>query len=166
MKRNILPMILMAAISVPMFQACKTSEENYRTAYEIAKAKKNEGLTQDEIAGFAREEAMPKTVYKGDSIPLKGMYVKWVEGGVDNSAKLFNVVVASFKLKFNATSVFKRMQENGYPNAVLLEDAFDTYYVGATTTASLDTAVSVLHTLQKASPITLRDPYPYILRKP
>ena len=67
-----------------MLGSCKTTEENYQRAYDIAKAKKTEGLTAEEISGFKREAETPKTVYKGDSIPLKAMYVSWVEGGVDN----------------------------------------------------------------------------------
>ena len=72
--RRFIPLIVVAAIGAAAFTGCKTTEANYQAAYEKALAKRTEGLTEEELAGFRREEAMPKTVYKGDSIPLKGMY--------------------------------------------------------------------------------------------
>jgi len=149
-----------------MLGGCKTTEANYQSAYEKAMSKRTEGLTAEEIAGFRREEAMPKTVYKGDSIPLKGMYVKHVEGGVNNRALTYNVIVAAFKQRFNAGSVLTRMRDGGYDQAVLLQDRDGKYYIGAVTTASLDSAVVALHKLEQASPVVLREPYPYILKRP
>lgn len=156
-------MLLLATLTL---QACKTTEENYRAAYDVAKAKKDEGLTNEEITGMLREEAMPKSVYKGDSIPLKGLYVRYVEGGIDDRALRYNVVAASFMQQFNAHSVFTRLRDGGYPNPVILEDKDGRYYVAALTTASLDTAVATLRQLQSASPVSLRPPYPYILERP
>jgi len=117
---------------------------------------------------------MPKTVYKGDSIPLKGMYVRLVDGGMkegaNGSAKgvalQYNVVVGSFKQEFNARSVFDRMRNGGYKEAVLLADRDGRFYIGAVTTASLDSAVEVLRNLEASSPVALRSPFPYILKKP
>lgn len=109
---------------------------------------------------------MPRTVYNGDSIPLKGMYVKHIEGGVDNKALRYNVIVASFRQQFNARSLMTRLRDNGYPDAVLLADKDGRYYIGTLTTASLDSAVSALHSLSESSPVALRTPYPYILQKP
>ncbi len=164
--RQITRLTTIAALAAIAFPSCKTTEENYRNAYEVAKAKQTEGLTADEIARLQREEAMPRTVYNGDSIPLKGMYVKHIEGGVDNKALRYNVIVASFRQQFNARSLMTRLRDNGYPDAVLLADKDERYYIGALTTASLDSAVSALHSLSESSPVTLRAPYPYILQKP
>lgn len=164
--RQITRLTTIAAFAAIAFPSCKTTEENYRNAYEVAKAKQTEGLTADEIAGLQREEAMPRTVYNGDSIPLKGMYVKHIEGGVDNKALRYNVIVASFRQQFNARSLMTRLRDNGYPDAVLLADKDGRYYIGTLTTASLDSAVSVLHSLSESSPVALRTPYPYILQKP
>lgn len=164
--RQILTLAAITAIMATALPSCKTTEENYRNAYEVAKAKQTEGLSQEEIAGIRREEAMPKTVYNGDSIPLKGMYVKYIEGGVDNKAMRYNVIVASFRQQFNARSMMNRLRENGYPNAVILADKDERYYIGSTTTASLDSAVSAMRALSASSPVALRDPYPYILQRP
>lgn len=164
--RKLVYSVAAIAVSFAVLTGCKTTEENYQRAYEVAKAKKTEGLTQAEIAGLQREEAMPKTVFKGDSIPLKGMYVRRVDGGVNGVAMKYNVVVGSFKQDFNARSVFERMRNGGYADAVLLADRDGRYYIGAVTTASLDSAVEVLRRLDASSPVVLRSPFPYILQKP
>jgi len=155
-------------LALSLLSACKTTEENYQKAYEAAREKRLEGLTQEEIDGFRREEAMPKAVYKGDSIPLKGMYVKCVEGGADGKALRYNVIVASFRQQFNARSVMKRLADAGYSGAVLLSDADKRFYVGALTTDSLDLAVAELKRLRAdgKSPVALKEPFPYILKRP
>ena len=163
--RRLTMAVAAAALLGLMLGGCKTTEENYQRAYDIAKAKKTEGLTAEEISGFRREAETPKTVYKGDSIPLKAMYVSRVEGGADNRAMRYNVIVASFKQRFNAMSVFNRLKDGGYSNAVVLSDKDTRYYIGAVTTSSLDTAVAAMKTLQSASPVALQSGCPYILDK-
>jgi hypothetical protein len=156
---------LLATVFALTFSACKTSEENYRKAYEIAKAKQYEGLTEEEITAMEQEAIVPKSYYKGDSIPYRPMYVKWDDGGVDSTALKYNVVVADFTQLFNARSVMSRLQKAGYRNAVVMHDKDNRYYVGAVTTASLDSAVVAFHALEKKSPLPLKTGYPYILAK-
>lgn len=165
--KKILYAAAVGVFALSTLQSCKTSEENYRAAYEITKAKQTEGLTQEEIAGFAREEAIPRTLYKGDSIPLKTEYLTRVEGGDDNRQLRYNVIVASFRQLFNARSLYTRLHDNGYPTAILLRDSQSRYYIGAETTASLDSALLTLRTLQDSpseAPVPIRAPYPYILQ--
>lgn len=162
---KLIPILL---ISLPLLvSSCKTTEENYRSAYEVAKAKQTEGLTDREIAAMQREESLPKVVYKGDSIPLKSVYVKSADSGEAAVTPLrYNVVVTSFKQQFNARSVLTRLREAGYSTSLLLEDKTGRYYVAASTTASLDSALITLHALEKSSPLPIRPPYPYILQRP
>ncbi len=146
-----------------MFTGCKTTEANYSAAYEIARQKRDAGLTAEAAEGIKREEAIAGTVYKGDSIPLKGMYVKRVEGA---EAKMYTVVVASFKQLFNSRSVMKRLQDGGWEEPVLLQDPKEQmYYVGAKSTASLDSAVSALREIEQNAPLQMKAPCPFILRK-
>lgn len=150
-----------------LLAGCKTTEENYRNAYQTAVAKQNEGYTAEEIALMRHEEAIPRTVYKGDSIPLRGVYVNTVK--LDPpvpAASRYNVVVASFKQRFNATSAMDRLRDGGYPEAFLLIDKDQNFFVAASTTNSLDSAVTTLRQLEKASPVACRSPFPYILRRP
>lgn len=150
-----------------LLSSCKTSEENYRKAYEAAVEKQNEAYTGEEISLMAREEAIPKTLFRGDSIPMKGVYVNTVKLDPPVAAALrYNVVVATFKQQFNAKSVLDRLRQAGYPDGRLLIDRDQTYYVAPLSTDSLSEAVTALRRLQSSSPVPLRSPFPYILRKP
>ena len=167
MKKYIKYLFPVAVIALLSATSCKTTEANYRKAYEAAVEKQNEGYTSGEIAAMAREEAIPRTVYKGDSIPLKGEYVNTVKSDPPvSAAKRYNVVVATFKQKFNAQSVAKRLTEAGYTDVRLLIDRHQQYYVNAFSSDSLDEAVAFLRRITANPPMPLRSPCPYILRKP
>lgn len=155
-----------AAAVALMAGGCKTTEANYRSAYEKALEKRNEGLSADEIAAFAREEAIPRTVFRGDSIPMRGAYVKCVDGGVGGQVLHYSVAVATFRQKFNAESVFKRFQAAGFSRAALLIDKDEHYLVVATTDSTLETAVGELRRVESSSPVPMRSPFPYILHRP
>ena len=75
------------------------------------------------------------------------------------------MVTGTFRQRFNANSAMERLRAGGYPEAFLLVDGDKNFIVAASTTASLDTAVSRMRALETASPIPLRPPYPFILRK-
>lgn len=157
-------LILIAVIAL-LATGCRTTEKNYREAYEKALEKRNEGLTEEERSAMNLEIATPKSVYRGDSIPLRTMWVSTVAATTSNAAKEYSVVTGSFRQQFNATSAMKRLREGGYPDAFLLIDPEKNFIVAAITTTSLDSAVVELRKLEADAPITLRPPYPYILRK-
>ena len=58
------------------------------------------------------------------------------------------------------------MCSSDLPDAVLLADKDGRYYIGTLTTASLDSAVSALHSLSESSPVALRTPKPNNLKTP
>lgn len=161
--------ITLLLLTAVLWQAtsCKTSEENYKRAYQAAVEKQNEGYTDEEILNMAREEAIPRTLYNGDSIPLRGAYVNTVKLDPPVSPALrYNVIVATFKQRFNAMSVLDRLRSGGYPDGRLLIDKDQTYYVAACTTDTLANAVDALREIEKSSPVRMKPPCPYILRRP
>lgn len=159
--------LTLALLAVGATSSCKTSEENYKKAYEAAVEKQNEGYTDEEIINMAREEAIPRTVYKGDSIPIKGVYVNTVKLDPPvNAALRYNIVVATFKQRFNAMSVLDRLRAAGHNDGRLLIDKDQTYYVAAYTTDTLANAVETLRLIEKEPPVAMKSPCPYILRKP
>ncbi len=161
MKKSLICLGILAMLAT----GCRTTEKNYREAYEKALEKRNEGLTEEERSAIDREIATPKSVYRGDSIPLKTMWVNTVAATTSTAAMEYSVVAGSFRQQFNATSAMERLRQGGYPDAFLLIDPEKNFIVAATTTASLDSAVVELRKLESASPIQLRAPYPFILRK-
>ena len=163
----ILPVTAMLLVLASMLPSCKTSEDNYRKAYQAAVEKQNEAYTGEEVSLMAREEAIPRTLFRGDSIPMKGLHVNTVKLDPPvEVARRYNVVVACFKQQFNAKSVLSRLREAGYPDGRLLIDRDQTYYVAPVSTDSLAEAVDALRRFQSSSPVPVRSPFPYILRKP
>lgn len=146
---------------------CKTTEANYRSAYERTLAKQNEGYTDDILDNIRREEAIPRTLYKGDSIPLRAMYVNTVrEDSTTRAALKYNVVTGIFAQRFNAGSALTRLRENGYPDALMLVNGDRKYIISAYTTQSLDSAVTHWRQISARPPYALPSPFPYILQRP
>lgn len=165
MKKIFAPIFIIAALAA--ISSCKTTEENYRRAYEKAIEKQNEAYTSDEIDLMRAEEAIPRTVYRGDSIPMKGLWVNTVK--IDSTtmrARRYNVVAGRFRQKFTAMSMLNRMKEEGYPNALLLVDKDQAFYVAPLSTDTLDRAVETWKVLSTSSPLLLTSPFPYILNRP
>ena len=124
---------LSAAAAVALLLAangCKTTEANYRAAYEKAVARQNEGLTPEELQGFEREKAVPVSIWRGDSIPLRARYARTMaETPQTTAAARYNIIVAEFTQRFNATSAAERARTGGYPDARVLFDNEKRYYV-------------------------------------
>lgn len=159
------PALLLAAlIGASALTGCKTTEAAYANAYEIARQKKEATITDEERAGVAREEARQGITYKGEHVPLRSIYVRRFDGAP--RVEKYSVIMASFKQKFNANSVFNRLKQGGYPDAIILTDADDQYYVAALTTPDLDTAVAAMKAIAKATPVAPQKGCPYILQAP
>ena len=111
MRKNwyILALVLMAVATV----SCKTSEENYRSAYEIAAERRTSTGTVDrQLGGFIeREKRLAETrVVAGDSVRLVTERVSMVDGKASDLHK-YCVVVGDFKQVFNARSFCTRINE-------------------------------------------------------
>lgn len=155
------------AIAICLFVGCKTSEDNYRRAYETATERQNAAYTSDEVGLMAAEEAIPRSVYKGDSIPLRGLWVNTVKlGPTTQRARRYNVVIGRYRQKFTAMSMLDRFRENGYEDALLLTDKDQAFYIAPVSTDTLDIAVAAWKELSKSSPVPLQSPYPYIMKRP
>lgn len=164
---KLLYICVVALTVVAAASSCKTSEENYRRAYETAMAKQNEAYTSDELTLMADEEAIPRTLFRGDSIPLKGLWVNTVKlDSATQRARRYNVVTGRFRQKFTALSMLDRLRAEGYPDALLLIDKDQAFYVAPFSTDTLDRAVNAWRTLSGRSPVALRSPFPYILKRP
>lgn len=161
--------ILLPAIAAALLltaAGCKTTEANYRAAYEKAAAKQREGLTEEELLGFEREKAVRKSVWRGDSIPLRAAYANTVaETKETTAAGRYNIIVAEFTQRFNAVSAADRARSAGYTGTRVLIDNAKRYYVSAASAATLDSAVVLLRDTEAAPPMPMRTPCPYILEK-
>lgn len=158
-------LILAAATCVV---GCKTSEANYRAAYEKAVAARSSDEDIDStIYGEVRRQMTTQTVNMPDgrSVQVCSQFVRVTEGGggIPENLKQFNVVAGQFKQLFNAKSLRDRLTDLGYPGAFVVETAEPYYYVVAGSYPTLLSATDALEELRRKSPVAMKAPLPFIL---
>lgn len=129
MKRIVYTMIAAVLFSL-CTTSCKTSEENYKAAYDVALRKQEGGAGRDVSAFIRREQNLAQ--YKkidGDSVRIVTETVRMVDGN-DADIRNYGVVVGDFKQVFNARSYAKRINdaESDTPSYVVI-NAEKRYYV-------------------------------------
>ena len=155
--------VIAAALAMTVIQSCKTTEANYRAAYEQAVARRKETGVEGTIYDKTRRQAATtKQIVNGDTIAVKRERVKPVEA--DKGEKLADAyaIAAQFKQIFNARSLRDRLKDSGYEGATLLVTGEPLYYVaaGSGTVSEMDSLCKVL---TNAGAIAVRPPYPLVL---
>lgn len=148
---------------------CKTSEKNYREAYEKVMQKRNEGVDSAQAAAIELENSVPVSdAGDGVKLPMRSEFVMITPdgGGMRESLKVFSVVVGVFRQKFNAVSMRERLVENGYPGAFVVNTSGKEYFVIASSTDSASDAREMLDKVSADSSMVLRSPLPWVLRRP
>ncbi len=108
-KRNIITLVLAVFVLSALFTSCKTSEKNYKEAYDIAVSKQRGGVDNKYSAFIEREKRLREvTVVGGDSVRVVSQYVKPMDG---ETAKIYKygVAIGEYKQMFNATSYRDRI---------------------------------------------------------
>ncbi|MDE5745074.1 MAG: SPOR domain-containing protein [Paramuribaculum sp.] len=155
-----------AAIAAIAFTGCKTTEANYRAAYEIAK-QKQENADEDGPAAKLQQFAAPKeTVADGITLMMHTEPVGFIaDGGATRETLLkYNVVVGRFRQLFNARQMRARLIAAGYDNACVVSTRDAGYYVIAETCATAAEAAKGIERVKTDTSLSLRTPLPYILR--
>lgn len=146
------------------FYSCKTTEANYRNAYETAKTKRTQ--TGDSVTTEALiDQQRPKPItVDGVTMNVRTEYVRPADRAQASLLKKYCVVVGRFRQIFNANSMAKRLVEGGYPNAFVVRNGMDEHYVVAASTAIPAEAAAMIERIQNDRSLTLHSPYPYVLR--
>lgn len=148
--------------------ACKTTEQNYRAAYELATQKKQSDDTVTDRL-ISQENIPSQVTVGGVTLPMKTEYtrqVRDIEGADPDNFKKYNVVIASFRQLFNAKSVRKRAVEAGFDNAFVVVNNQQVYFVIAQSCATPAEAEAALKKVENVKPVVMNNPYPYILSRP
>lgn len=163
---------LLAAVSVITtagFFSCKTTEANYRKAYEKAIAGKEDNMPIDStVYGKYRRQADQRLlVSKGDTIEVTAMRVVVTSGeGTPNEyLRAYSVVAGEFKQIFNARSLRDRLRDMGYLRTFIVANAEPYYYIVIDSFDDLNQAKVVLEKFRKNPPVPLRKNLPYILSR-
>lgn len=147
------------------FAGCKTSEANYRAAYETAMEKKTSAVGEDVESELAKESS-PKTVAIGEvELPTIDcrLYAVAAEGADAVTPMRYSVAVAKFKQLFNARSLCRRMRDGGYDGALVAMDREKTYYVLAGTTADAGEAAVLLKKTESGDVFKAKSPFPCVI---
>lgn len=166
MNKHILIIMLLPVLLT--FTSCKTTEDNYRAAYERAKAKEAEGL-EPTVYDKIRQEAMPEQmVIDGDTIGMKGEYVAITPnlGTPTDALHRYSVVVAGFKQLFHAKSMKNRIAGKGYQGTFIVQTREPFYYVVVLSTDTLSYAASEITNLEANPPLRFQENCPWILHAP
>ncbi len=145
--------------------ACKTNEANYRDAYMKAKEKQTE--TGDSLTtAMLRQSDQPRMMKIGtDSVPVRTFAItRTVDAGSAEGIKKYCIVTGKFRQIFNATSMSKRLAESGYPEACVIHDRQNYYYVIACATDVATEVAPLLQRVAQDKSIVLQPPFPYVLR--
>lgn len=165
MKRYPILILILAAIVA----GCKTTEENYRAAYERAVDAKDDRDSAGNIYGSQSDKPMQQYVAFGnDTLAITVEPLSKVkESDTDTAAmRLYNVAVGRFRQQFNAFSMRGRVAEAGYGGAIVAADADSHYYVIA---VSVSTPAEASRALEKIKSegiegVAIRPPMPEVIR--
>lgn len=165
MKRLLFP--IAAFVAAGVFTSCKTTEKNYRAAYEVAAAHAREktGLDSTIYAKIRNDARRNDLIVGTDTLPMQTEYIGYTENGGADRANIqtYNVVVGKFKQIFNAREMRKRLLDQGY-EAMIVHTREPLYYV---LTATCSTAAEALEQYKRVladTSLVLRPPLPFILR--
>lgn len=168
MSMKILPTLLILSVAAGMM-GCRTTEANYRAAYEKAMAKRNEGIDSTVVAAIDKEDAPPvRRVAEGVSFPVVTKFVKVVDGGgiSREGIKKYSVVLSVFKQRFNAISLRERLVDNNlYPGAFVVQTG-DDYLVAAGSTDDPKEALALYDDVASGNKYPVKSPLPWVLVRP
>lgn len=156
-------LIISALLLTLTFVSCKTTEKNYKSAYDVAKGDSSQS-TDPAISKLIQEEQRgTETVINGDSVRVKVEYTLPVES-VSTKLPKCGVVIGSFKQIFNANSLCTRLKDKGYP-AYVLKNKDNQYYVVAKGFDQVSDAAEYLKQMKKKMPFTIPIE-PFIISNP
>ncbi|MCH5347299.1 MAG: hypothetical protein J1E63_09325 [Muribaculaceae bacterium] len=161
-------LLTIITISLLALSACKTTEANYRAAYESAVAgRQGSSPLEGTIYNQFRQNATTRQFRVGnDTIGVRFENIGFPsDGGATRDDMLhYNIVVGGFKQIFNAKAMRDRLNDTGDYNAFVVNTREPLYYVVAFTTDSLELAGQHLDTILQSPPFPMRDGYPFILQ--
>lgn len=159
-------LFLICVIAIVMaLTGCKTSEANYRAAYEVAKEKRTQEIDAMTDASLAKAE-MPQMQAIGETdmpvITLR-LYAVAAEGANSVVPKLYSVAVAKFKQLFNARSLCQRLREGGLESAFVTMDREKNYYVITGTTSNEKEVVAIMSETESNNVFKAKTPFPSVI---
>ncbi len=159
--------LLCTAILLSCTTGCKTTEANYRAAYEAAKQKQEEdsGISGTIYDRIRQESVSSRLIVDGDSIPMSTVNVRLTANcQPETPLAQYGIAVAQFKQLFNAKAMMNRLRENGYGGAAIVENAEPLYYVIAASASDADSIPELYNKVLNDKRIVKKSPFPWVLK--
>ncbi|MDE5632673.1 MAG: SPOR domain-containing protein [Muribaculaceae bacterium] len=162
-------MTVVLCVAALLATACKTSEANYRAAYEkTMEARRAEQSVDSTVYGGVRRQDNTRSVEveQGVSTDVRVQHVRVTEGGggINENLRRYGVVVGQFKQRFNAISLRNRLVDAGYPAAFVVETAEPYYYILLGSYSELPEAYAAMKSFEAKPAIAMKEPLPFILQ--
>jgi hypothetical protein len=161
--------IAITLVTVVAMTACKTTESNYRNAYERTVNHADSTRTEFEQTIYGKYRRQMRDVamrIDGDTVQTKAQRVTVTKDVVKNAVTLrrYNVVVGEFKQLFNAKSMCERLIEGGHSDAFVVQTAEPYYFVIIGSFNKGAEAVACRDAIAAKPPFKLKDGLPFILQ--
>lgn len=164
--KRLIPITALLLIATAI-TSCKTTEENYRQAYEAAAEQRREATGLDStIYGRIRNSAITSQLtVGGDSLPVRKEYIGYTDGGgaSRDNVKRYNVVVGQFRQVFNAKQMRERLIAGGYDSTMIVHTREPLYYVVTATASTPEAILEAWRKVKEDKSIVLKSPLPFIL---
>lgn len=168
-KIKLLTSLFIAALFI--LPACKTTEANYRSAYDKAVAGRDNSTALDStIYGAHRRNIGSRIALSaaGDTVEVRRQRVAMTKdgGATEEPRNRYYVVVGQFKQSFNAKSMRRRIVDAGFNGTFVVQNGEPYYYVVLSAHKTEAEAIEAAVSIPKNFPMPLRSPLPYILYNP
>lgn len=152
--------------------SCRTTEANYRAAYEATKASQkaaadDDGLDENtrRLLAANRKERQSQQIVGNDTISIVTLFANLEQGpeGMSRMPK-YAVVANAFSQVFNARALCTRLQEAGFAGAYIFRTSTPDYYVAAGGSDNIGEIPAIREALAKAGNPGSRAGFPAVIR--
>lgn len=151
--------------------SCRTTDANYRAAYEATKTSRivaaatDDGLDENTRRLLAQDKKnrQSQQVVDGDTISIVTLFAKMEQGPTDYVPR-YSVVANAFSQVFNAKALCKRLQDAGFENAYIFRTSTPDYYVAAGGSDDIADIPAIRDALARAGNPGSRAGFPAVVR--
>lgn len=160
------------ALALVGFASCKTSEANYRAAYEATRAAQaavdsdDDGLDENTRRLLAKNSRQKHATHivGNDTIQYVTIFGRLSDNQSVGQLPQFSVVSNAFSQIFNAQALCKRLKEAGFDNAYIFYTSTPDYYVAAGGSDDISDIPAIMKALEKAGNPGSRKGFPAVIR--
>lgn len=136
---------------------CKPTENNYRKAYDAARAKREAAAAENMLpaTGLLSDDGPQLRVWKGDTVFVDRQLLRDAKGS--KAPEEWYVAVGVYKMHTNAEANAERLAAGGWKDAAAYKSGGDRWYAVVAGAQTLDSVAAQAREFMRANP-----DYPYV----